>query len=671
MKRFCFVVLVCFFPKILPAQLLTSREIVLRAMKENPGNLWPRGEGHVVLAIPGSLEEEKAYLEPGGSFSPAFGSFGVSVWISDKYNYKTWSCDMLFLNEIKQCFIKGQEPSVFTVTSDYEMTHTIHSTYDASIRIKNISPAGHRLSLMVRSVGPAGGPVRTLQWNGQELTVNEEWTIRITPPPSYVTLGDETTEGWKTQTTSATYFESLQGWGFARMGLGDREHVIRITRNKRPYRPSLRYASLFSSLKIQLPDKRFAESLDAQVAHLMMGLVRDECRPGEPNNYPLPWLRDGAFVLVALARAGQLETARTLAYYFARHDFFGGFGPEADAPGLAIWAIMQVAYELKDSSFYREIWPHVKRKTELIERMLQTSTPVHVPITFPVLSFTRNHPDSTLVCEPARDGLIIGRMDWHRPLLFVNATAYSGLKHAAALARMLGKETEASAWQQKAVELQKAWCAAFDREADNERTYICSFWPDYIALPIKEKYLVKATANRLRLFDSAGLYKEKPLWTYFSFSEAHQWLYLRQPEQVWPVLEYFWAHQCSPGLYTWWEGNGEENTSGRWDHVCGWVKPQHVTPHYWTAAEALCLQLDMLAWYDESQQTPALVIGEGMKKEWLASPLKVEGIHVHGNEVSWQWDGKKLEVWIKGEKIPVRAGTPFGPKTRIKVTKLP
>ena len=53
---------------------LTARATVLAAMKQRPTDPWPRGVGHVILAPPGSREEWKSYLEPGGSFSPTAAS---------------------------------------------------------------------------------------------------------------------------------------------------------------------------------------------------------------------------------------------------------------------------------------------------------------------------------------------------------------------------------------------------------------------------------------------------------------------------------------------------------------------------------------------------------------------------------------------------------------------
>ena len=100
---------------------------------------------------------------------------------------------------------------------------------------------------------------------------------------------------------------------------------------------------------------------------------------------------------------------------------------------------------------------------------------------------------------------------------------------------------------------------------------------------------------------------------------THQWVFLEQPDRVWQNLEWFWREQTSPGLYTWWEGAGEENTFHLWEGVRGWSKPPHVTPHYWTAGEILALQVEMLAYVDESGTEPVLVIGGACPGHGLAS----------------------------------------------------
>jgi hypothetical protein len=140
------------------------------------------------------------------------------------------------------------------------------------------------------------------------------------------------------------------------------------------------------------------------------------------------------------------------------------------------------------------------------------------------------------------------------------------------------------------------------------------------------------------------------------------------PERSWTTLRWFWNNQVSPGLYTWWEGNGEENTSNLWNNVRGWVKPPNVTPHYWTAAEMLLLQLDMLAYTDLAAEQPTVVIGAGLSPDWLKHPMNVGKLLMpNGAKLSWQWDEKQVRVKILGEKLNVRLGSIFPSGTPISI----
>src|SRR5206468_5231510 len=75
---------------------------LLQAMLQRPSDPWPRGQGHVLLAVPGCSEEGKGYHEPGGSFSPSFASFGVSLWITDNDGKIVATSDSLPSDETEQ-----------------------------------------------------------------------------------------------------------------------------------------------------------------------------------------------------------------------------------------------------------------------------------------------------------------------------------------------------------------------------------------------------------------------------------------------------------------------------------------------------------------------------------------------------------------------------------------
>jgi len=377
-------------------------------------------------------------------------------------------------------------------------------------------------------------------------------------------------------------------------------------------------------------------------------------------------LRDGAYVIVALARAGQLEVAAELCREFAERDFFGGFGAEADGPGLALWALTEVAGMRHEARFDEWLWPHARRKAELILEMLSATNAVRKSFTGPVVPAHRGQADLDLVCEPARDGLIIGRMDWQRPVLYINAVSYRGLMNAAELAARLGKSREAENWRERAIQLRSAWVKAVGEVEENDRTYICGLYPSWIVTD-REGYERKLAERRRRTHGEDDLENDQPLWTYFNAAEAHQWLALERPAEAWNDLEWFWAHQASPGLYTWWEGEGEENTYGRWESIRGWVTPAHVTPHYWTAAEILLLQLDMLACLDEAGPAPVLRVGLGLREAWLDEPMSVKGLPTRLGRVDWQWSNHRMTVKTHGFKGPVKLGPAFPPDTVLRV----
>ena len=160
-------------------------------------------------------------------------------------------------------------------------------------------------------------------------------------------------------------------------------------------------------------------------------------------------------------------------------------------------------------------------------------------------------------------------------------------------------------------------------------------------------------------------------WTYFIAAAAHQWIFLDQPDRVWESLEWFWSQQTSPGLYTWWEGNGEENTFHLWENARGWVHPPYVSPHYWTAGEVLALQVDMLAYVDPSQGEPVLVVGGGIPRSWIARPMRVAGLPTAAGVVDWSWQDGVMQVAVHGPQIRVRMGRAFGPSARVELVQVP
>jgi hypothetical protein len=654
----------------------SPRRRVLHEMERRPGDPWPRGDGHVVLAVPGTPEAEKAYHEPGGSFSPAPGTFGVSIWTTDGEGTVLATSDTLPLSEIRQRFVwpdPKKPPAIRTETAHFTALWSSAGPGRWSLDLHLPPAPGKRRFLSVRSVGPAGGPVEELAWDGKRLLVNGAWKITLDPAPRELSLGDERIPGWTHARTGLSRWTGAGGWGHARLELGGEEggEWTVVLDGPGPSRaPEFAPGGVISTLELDLPDPDFAACLDAQVAHLLMSVVGWQTRSSDPVNVPVPWQRSGSFIISALSAAGRLDAARALTRYLAENDFYGGFGAEADAPGLGIWAIEEIAARLGDEEFDRWALPHVRRKASWITRMMSAAGPIRGTVENPIVPRQAQRRDLDLIAEPPVDGLIMGRMDFQRPGLYLNAVSRRGLLDATSLAERVGERGDSSLWRAKAQELKVAWEKAFrsDDPKANDRTFASGLWPTGIAASAKEAFRQGLEARWGMRRDAKGGFRERPLWTYFELADAHQWLFLGRSDRVWTTLRWFWENQASPGLFTWWEDENEGNAYGGWERIRGWVKPSSSQPHYWTAAQMLLLQLDMLALADLTAPAPELVVGAGVPATWLQRSMSVRGVSTRLGRVDWTWDGREMRVTVAGPKCAVRLGPAFPEGTPLSAT---
>ena len=667
----------------LVSQHLSEHAKVLDQMNKRPSDIWPRGVGHVVLATPGTLDVDKAYHELGGNLSPGVGSFGISLWMVDQNGHPIMASETLPLHEIRQAFQETENQDSPAIVTDTRYYRAIWSVCEPGCWRLHLSAFNtQRPVVMIRSVGPAGGPIYSLDWDGWRLLINERWSVRIHPSPAVVFLGDEGSHDWLSKRSIATHSIHGSGWGYAGIELDKPRQkqeegwtiIFRDTRMTSSLPPVAFQAR--SNLHVEVPDDRFMASLQAQILHLTMGLVGQETWRGDAISFRSPALREGAYTIVALARAGQIETAKDLSHLMAEHDFYGELGAEADAPGLAIWALEDVTRYAKDPEYDQWLWPHVQRKVDLIVRMLSTDQPIRVRLDgpfpkagdFPKFAYAW---DFDLMAKPAQDGLIVGRALGAWPLLYVNAISYRGLLSAAALADRVRSPEEASRYRILATALKQAWEKELVNEPRKSRpgmTYVNSLWPTGIAASSREKLRLELETRWDQRKDQAGGFKESPSLTYFELNDAHQWLWLGEPRNVWQTLEWFWDHQISPGLYTWEEGGKKvyRTMLSRWEGVRAPQYP-HVTPIYWTAAEMVLLQLDMLAYQEQDVVEPTVVLGGGIPSIWLAHPMKVLGFRLPSGRLDWIWDGQRMDVTIWGNPIKIRLGPAFPSDTKVQV----
>lgn len=675
-KALLFLSLAAFsFKNLLAQPPINQRQITLLAKMKRPTDLWPRGDGHVVLGEPGFPLAQKGYYEPGGSFSPSPGSFGVSLWVYDKGGNIVATSDNIPIEKISQEYVfvnNDSLPSVKATTPYYTCRWRFVDHGKWQLDVSNVDASTHSIAVVVRSVGPAGASLNSLYWDSTRLMINHRWNMTVSPMQSSVTIGNEETGDLQKAIPYVQSVENEAGWAFGRLLFTQPAFTVNITDTKPQYKSFLSHGKAAPQFELNVPDKDFEKSLQAQIANLMMGYIGRQTGPGEPVNYPLAWERDGAYSLVAMAKSGNLQTARELSTYFAENDFFGGFGAEGDAPGSAINALTEVAFLLNNESYYNWVWPHIKRKLAIIDEMMNAKDNVYKNYIGPVAPHLANDlKRRQLICRKTEDGLIIGTMDLHFPALYITAISYRGLVQASRLATHFKETALAMQCLQKAARLKEGWTANFGKNSkyDNERNFMISIWPSWMTN--KENKLFEQKISDAHKAEWNGTApKERPLWTYFTVAEAHQWLYMDRPEVTWNTLRYFWNNQCSPGLYTYWEGNGEENTFRQWENYRGWLEPKYVTPHYWTASEMALLQMDMLVYVNEAKGDYEIVVGAGVPPEWLNKSMWVKGFKTKAGTVSWEYKNKTLNVTVSNapKKYVVRPGINFqNEKVRLNV----
>jgi len=639
-------------------------------MQQRPGDPWMRGEGHVVLAATGSTEEDKAFHQPGGSFSPQPGSFGVSIWVMDAQGNLKSTSDTIPLAEIQQKFIGSPDaevPRIETQTPYYKTRWQKSQSSRWQLALEPGSQTDVKPAVVIRSVGPAGGAIHSLDWNGQRLLINQRWSIKNLPAQAKVYLGSERSPNWIRDSSNVTQWEDEWGWGYARLEPNTSIPWQLEIEDLAPSADNLMLVDNTVEPVLDLPDTQFLDSFYAQIAHLKMGLVGNQTRPGDPISDPLPHLRDGAYQVVALAHTGHLELAKQLVSYFAATDFTNGLELSADIPAMGIWVLTTVADQVNQPGYDEQLWPDVRRKTELILDLIATNRPGY-PVTSAAVRPFSEHPDFVKVDWTA------GKMEATPGLIALDPAAnfmsYRALLDAARMAERLKQVDFAEQWRSQATQLQTAWEDAFDsRFAGVDETYTTGLWPSWIAASNQEAF--QQNLERRWQENNIESQAQNLFWGHpnTTVAEAHQWLYLKQPELVWSTLQTLWKHQASPGLYTW--AAAHENDApahlSKWYRLRGWIDSTQVTPHHWTAAEMLLLQVDMLAYLEPNGDTTTLVLGAGIPKEWFKQPLSVKGLTVGDKQIDWSWDGKRVQVQTDSQNIDVKLGTAFPANTGVDV----
>ncbi|MGE5557345.1 MAG: hypothetical protein ACM3WV_01895 [Bacillota bacterium] len=676
----------------------------LTAMKaKHPDWIWNRSDTHVILGVPGSIEAFKTPVEPGNSFSPGPGTYAVSSWVYTDGQLHT--PEEKPLEDFKHNFTDGYLPVLnsqwhagrLAVKSSLFTDGNLESSdikdyLSVSIGNPTSSALECRFYLVIRSFGAAGGPVTSLAWKDDQVYINGSPLIYLREQPtdfgavSYGETGKDISlylkegrlpENQEVRDDSTWASGALEYRLVLEPGQSKKFDFIFhlhaghwmlnwIKPPEKPYNLDKARSDLqkrwreLLPIKLELPDERFTEAFNAQLTHLYMFTVYNAPRIS-PISYPLWWLRDGAYVVNALNKGGLHRFGEQACRDIAAVDAFGGFGSEGDAPGEGVWIISEHYLLTRDRDFLHDMYPHIKRKADLIMKMRKAEGPVKIFNEFCIPKCMLD-PHNDMLCVKAEDGLIQGRMDGHFPIIWVNSFAYLGLVRAAICAKALG--FDGTAYEEEARVLKTAIRKKSEEIfGQNDRDVNCAFWPTGWA--DKEDLLIRSRFDEFwkNVRCPRGRYTPEPEWTYFEAGQAHNYLFLGQREKAWVSLEMFLSRHTFPGLYTYHEGRSDENSSMLWQRTRGWDDINYVTPHGWTAAELFLLLRDCLVREDGD----ALILGSGIPENWRDQAFQARNIPTYFGKVSFAYDPKTKAFEVQMEKAPAGGVKTDYPQTRVEV----
>lgn len=653
---------------------MASFETLLK-LREHPEWIWPRSDTRVFLGEPGGPEGAKTTVEPGNSFSPGMCSYGVTWWIRFGEEDIFFSPDEAGLDDLAWSFEEGYLPVIHCVTTvnGIEIHHELFQdgtkkeqseSAAAKLKLTNKKDSVSKMEvyLVLRSIGPAGGPVNSVIVGADRRSLwmeerrNPMIGADLLPEAIGCGVGDPSGDARRGKIPGEDSAEDPEGWCFGIMKfqvrldpggvwtlrsdcplrsfgvipeeLPGRQNYSPEAYEERKERHLAYWRTWFEDIKVSTPDRAFNEAFYANLQHMLAAMVGDQIRLA-PMAYPLPWMRDSVAIMRCLDLAGYHKLAEKASEICVRQDFFGGFCAEADSPGQAVWALVEHYRITKDIDWLRRVYPSVQRKCDWILKMKNAREPIQIVLDTPVLPFMQGYRNAGTICLPAKDGIIMGVMDLHIREGETNQWCICGLQEAAYAARELGFLPDAESFEQEADELKTALERYMEREPrffEWERNVNSLIWPtrtwEYETEKVEDGFKKWWKVER----GTESTYIPERFWIHFELGQIHNALMLGLREQSWQGLKYRLENQDVPGLYGWREyGGGFEEAGNAVNGVSiikqlrGCTKFDKITPHGWCSAEMWLLQRGMLV----EEWRNGLNLFAGVPDEWLKPSAEI------------------------------------------------
>lgn len=385
------------------------------------------------------------------------------------------------------------------------------------------------------------------------------------------------------------------------------------------------------------------DTLRTSLAHILMSRDGPALRPGT-RSYARTWIRDGAMMIAGLLRMGELDASREFVQWYATHLFANGKVPccvdargsdpvpENDSHGQFIFSVAELWRYTRDRSLIEPLWPQVDAAARYMEMLRQSE-----------------RTDANR--QPGREAFfgLMPRSISHEgysasPMhsYWDDFWALAGYRDAVELATVLNKRERVDQLSAQRDEFARELAASLQRVVAEKKidhlpgaAELGDFDPSSSTMifspsggeKLVPRTLLESTWQRAwngfeTRRDGSTPWRD---YTPYELRSVGAFARLGQPDRAHALLDFYMRDRRPPAWNGWAEVVNREPR-----------KPVFVgdMPHAWISSDYMRTVLDLLVYTRESDH--ALVFGAGIKREWLASGVRVDGLATPYGLVSYE-----------------------------------
>jgi len=665
-----------------------------------------RGEIHIPIGVPNTLDTLKTFVEAEGNFSPGVGSYGIYFWIYDSemgkliaptmesvpcnhglheagylIPWSRWkSGDIEIKTEVCEVRRSSPEGDVFVV--------------GACVHLTNLSKSERKVSLytVLRSLGPAGWPVKRMDVSedGNALLVDGHVAIVAGIKPTELgvlssdKIGHLALEG-NIPSDKVASSETGDCSGAMRFRLTIPQNSTETLGFVCPVLPGRRAArhKWVDLDQNALADMAELNSTETGILQPDPGLVyyaelkADELFREAANYWQnllsrltvkMPDLRWGQGMTAMLGHAGLCMNEGAADVAVLNYNVF-------NRDGMYVANMMQKSglFELSEQAldyffshpFNGRGYPEADNPGQILwilcQQWLFTHDSDWLNRVYPsvqkiaaMISYYRTTPGPHWVDMESldfgeslpldrRQELKPGRCDGHHPE-YTEAFDIAGLRNAAVLAKAYGHADDASKWRNLADSLFQSYDERFGQDLTKGYGSYSVLWPCRL-------YSLN-TGKAYGQFKGIGA-KESRSWRYFPLATAHQGLLAGNREAGYATVALHLDEEQMRGWYAFDEGGG--SSSGGWHRVrTTWTRDVNepgmnrsvAMPHGWAISELWLLMRDCLLFEDKNEH---LVLLAGIPPSWFQHPdgMEVSGLETYFGTCAFAWEPRENGAVMK------------------------